>query len=132
MILQQPALIVIIPLISALIAPVLGLWKKVMCYYWTVFVLALTTLVSIDILFFVLKSGTLHYQLGGWAAPFGIELVIDHLNGMMLVLITGISFLVATYSYRTVEREVPGKIDFFYSIFLLHTNTALPVFTEMI
>jgi multicomponent Na+:H+ antiporter subunit D len=127
MFLQHPALIVIIPLIAAVITPVLGLWKKVLCYYWVVFTLALTTLVSIDTLFSVLRDGTLHYQLGGWPAPFGIELVIDHLNGMMLVLITGISFLVSIYSYRTVESELPGKIDFFYSIFLLQVTGFLGI-----
>ena len=64
MFLQHPALIVIIPLIAAVITPVLGLWKKVLCYYWVVFVLALTTLVSIDTLFAVLRTGPIHYQLG--------------------------------------------------------------------
>jgi len=113
MLLEHPALIVIIPLICALITPIIGMWKKYLCYLWAIFALFLSTIVSIDTLIAVIRNGTIHYKLGGWAAPYGIEYLIDHLNAMMLVLITGISLVVAVYSYQTVERELPKKLDYF-------------------
>lgn len=66
-----------------------------------------------------MRSGTIHYRLGGWPPPFGIEYVVDHLNAMMLVIVAVISLLVAVYSKQSVEKELPGRALYFYTVFLL-------------
>lgn len=119
MIAQTPILIVVIPLIFSLLCPLIGLWKKGLCYFWAILALSLSALASIDILFAVMGSGTIHYRLGGWAPPFGIEYVVDHLNALMLVIVSLISLTVAIYSRRSVERELPEKVVYFYAVFLL-------------
>jgi hypothetical protein len=62
---QVPMIIVVIPLISAFLSPLLGLWRKGLCYYWAILALALCALASIDTLFAVIHGGTIHYRLGG-------------------------------------------------------------------
>jgi len=116
---QAPVLTVVIPLLFAFICPLVGLWKKGLCYFWTVLALSLCAFASIETLFTVMRSGTIHYHLGGWLPPFGIEYVVDHLNAMMLVIIAVISLLVAVYSKRSVEQELPGRALYFYTVFLL-------------
>jgi multicomponent Na+:H+ antiporter subunit D len=69
-----------------------------------------------------MESGTIHYRLGNWAPPFGIEYVVDHLNAMMLVLISTIALIVVIYSKRSVEKEIPEKIVYFYTLFLLQVT----------
>ena len=127
MYLSHPSLIVIIPLLCALITPLIGLWRKSFCYIWVIIALTLCTLVSFDTLFSVMGSGTIHYRMGGWNPPFGIELVIDHLNAMMLVIITGISLIVAVYARRSVEAELPEKVVYFYTLYLLQTTGFLGI-----
>jgi len=116
---QIPMLIVVIPLLFAFLTPLVGLWRKGLCYYWSVLALSLCALASIDTLFAVIHGGTIHYHLGGWAPPFGIEYVVDHLSAMMLVIVSAISLTVVIYSKRSVEKELPGKVVYFYTVFLL-------------
>jgi multicomponent Na+:H+ antiporter subunit D len=78
-------------------------------------------------LFAVIESGTIHYRLGGWAPPFGIEYVVDHLNAMMLVIVSVISLIVAIYSKRSIEEELPDRIVYFYTVFLLQVTGFLGI-----
>jgi multicomponent Na+:H+ antiporter subunit D len=127
MIAQIPILIVVIPLISSLLCPLIGLWRKGLCYFWVVFVLALSALASMSTLLRVIESGTIHYRLGGWAPPFGIEYVVDQLNAMMLVIVSVISLMVAIYSKRSVEQELPERTVYFYTVFLLQVTGFLGI-----
>jgi len=122
MIAQIPVFIVVIPLLCSFLTPLVGLWRKGLCYYWSVLALSLCTLASIDTLFAVIQGGPIHYRMGGWAPPFGIEYVIDHLNAMMLVIVSAISLIVAIYSKRSVEQELPDRVVYFYTIFLLQVT----------
>jgi len=119
---QSPALIVVVPLMCALITPIIGLVKKEWCYYWVLLTLLAATVFSVVTMGRVLSEGTIRYFLGNWDPPYGIEYVIDHLNAMMLVIISGISFLVAFHSKESVADEMPGRIVFFYTIFLLQVT----------
>ena len=119
MIEQTPVLIIVIPLLFAIVTPLLGGWKKSLCFPWVVTGLTLSAGCSLITAKQVLESGTIHYRLGSWTPPIGIEYVIDHLNALMLILISVSSLLVAIYSKKSVEHELPRKIVHFYTIFLL-------------
>lgn len=43
---------------------------------------------------------TIHYAMGGWDAPLGIEFVVDTLNALFVVFITLIAFLTSIYGIR--------------------------------
>ena len=127
MIAQTPILIVVIPLISSLLCPIVGLWRKGLSYGWAILALSLCALASIETLFAVMQGGAIHYRLGGWAPPFGIEYVVDHLNAMMLILVSAISLIVVIYSRRSVEQELPGRRVYFYTVFLLQVTGFLGI-----
>ncbi len=124
---ETPILIIVIPLISAVLTPLMGLRKEVLSYLCAITALSLCTLASVHTLYTVLTEGSIHYRLGGWPPPFGIELVVDHLNGMMLVIVSVISLLVAVYSYRSVKQELPGKSVYFYTVYLLQVTGFLGI-----
>ena len=125
--LQAPVLIVVIPLMFAFIAFILGLWKKGLCYPIVLIALSLSFLATLQTLNIVITSGTIHYRLGNWSPPWGIEYVVDYLNAFVLPVISFIALMVAIYSKKSVEKELPGKIVYFYCIFLLQVTGFLGI-----
>ncbi|MDO9530325.1 MAG: monovalent cation/H+ antiporter subunit D family protein [Syntrophales bacterium] len=124
---QAPILIIVIPLMFSIVTPLIGLWKKDLCYPWVILGITLSVLYSIITLKTVLCTGVIHYYVGGWMPPWGIECVIDYLNAPMMLLISGISLLVAVYSRKSIEQELPGKTPYFYTIFLLQVSGFLGI-----
>jgi multicomponent Na+:H+ antiporter subunit D len=124
---QSPALVVVVPLMFAFLTLLFGWWRKSLCYPISIIALSLSFLASIDILYTVLTTGTIHYYLGKWEPPWGIEYVVDHLNGFVLVIVSFVSLMVAISSRRVVERELPEKVVYFYCIFLLQVTGFLGI-----
>jgi len=122
-----PISIVVVPLISAIFVPLVGWWRKSLCYPLTIVVLSISTLFSAWTLQTVELRGTIHYHLGSWPPPWGIELVIDHLNAFVALIVSGIGLLVAISSRRSVEKELPTKIVYFYCLFLLQVTGLLGI-----
>ena len=116
---QLPAIIVVLPLVASFFIFFSGWWVKRASYPLAVGALICCVLISIGILKTVISHGTIQYWLGGWEPPWGIEYRVDHFNAIMLVLVSGLSMLVAIYSKKLVERELPGKSALFWSLFIL-------------
>ena len=116
---QMPILIIIVPLLGAFLVNIAGCFNKKLCWPLTNIILLLSTYAAIRTLGMVMTGGEISYRLGGWPPPFGIEYMVDHLNGLVLVVINGISLLVALYSKKSVERELADKTTLFYTIFIL-------------
>lgn len=127
MIEQIPILIVIIPLMSSFLCPLLGLWRKEACHGWVVFSLSLSVLASINTLLYVIDSGSVHYRLGNWNPPWGIEYVIDHFGAFMVVIISTMSLFAAVYGKKTIEKELSGRTIYFYTLFLLLVTALLGI-----
>ena len=124
---QSPVLIVVIPLIFALLTPLFGWWRKGLCYPIAIVALFLSFLVSLNTLHVVITTGTIHYRLGNWAPPWGIEYVVDALNAFVLVVVSLVAMLVGIYSKRSVELELPDKVVYFYTLFLLQVTGFLGI-----
>jgi multicomponent Na+:H+ antiporter subunit D len=116
---QAPALVVAIPLLSAFAVNIGGWFNRRTCFPLTLFAMAAAFGASLITLQQVMSTGTISYRLGGWPPPFGIEYVIDHFNGLVLVTITFVSLLAALFSKLSVAKELPDKIPQFYTLFIL-------------
>src|SRR3990172_2728414 len=112
-------LIIVIPLMASCFNILLGLFRRGFCYPLVIATLSLCVILSIFIMDGVINNGVIHYRLGGWAPPWGIEYVVDHLNAFVMTIISFISLFVAVYSKRSVEAELPGRTVYFYTVFLL-------------
>ncbi len=127
MTLPFPILIIVVPLITAFFIPIIGWWRRYLCYPLVIAALSVSALSSIFILHVVGERGTIHYYLGNWDPPWGIEYVIDHLNAFMAIIVSAISLIVAISSKRSVERELPQRVVYFYCLFLLQVTGLLGI-----
>ncbi len=116
---QLPILIPIPLLVFSFIAVLLGLWHKKLSFYSAIAGIVISLAASVLALVKILQSGPLHYELGGWAPPIGIEYVVDHLSAVMALLITFIGLIGVIYSYSSYKKEVPGREIPLYSLTLL-------------
>jgi multicomponent Na+:H+ antiporter subunit D len=116
---QAPVLLVIIPLLSALLVNILGLVNRRYCLPVAILGILGSFAASVVTLIRVIENGAISYRLGGWPPPFGIEYVIDHLNGLVLVTVSFVSLLAVIFSKESVKQEVPEKIPQFYTLFIL-------------
>jgi multicomponent Na+:H+ antiporter subunit D len=65
-------------------------------------------------------DGAIHYALGGWVAPYGIEYVVDPVNAWVIVIVALIGALVTPYARMSVKREISeDRIPLFYAAFIL-------------
>ena len=114
-----PVLIVVAPLLTSLILPLVGLWTRRVVFPLTLAALAFSFGTSIIAAREVLMNGPLDYYMGGWEPPWGIAFRIDHLAALMLLLLSFITLLVGIYSKQSILKELPEKEVPFYSVYLL-------------
>ena len=114
-----PVLIVLAPLLTSFALPVLGWWYRPAVFPVALISLTVSCGTAIVAARDVVMNGPLHYYMGGWAPPWGIEFRIDSLGALMLLLITGITLLIGIYSKKSVVKEIPSKEVPFYSVYLV-------------
>lgn len=113
-----PALQVVIPLIAALICPMLS--GKRMAWGFATIISAIAFATAIYLAGHVYASGTILYVMGGWVAPYGIEYRIDSLATLFLMLVSGSGFFSCIYALPSVEKEIDeARHKYFYSTYLL-------------
>ena len=121
---QAPLLILLFPLFGAVIVSLVGPWKKQLCL--PVVIIAMTGSLAAALTAFcnVLQYGQVQYFLGGWDSPrgIGIELRIDHVNGLVAIVVATVALITALYSARRVDDEFEGKVPLFYALYLLSTT----------
>lgn len=113
-----PLLVILIPLCGALLCPLLGKLSRnvgkrtVICAMFAAVVCAALQLVQV-----VRGGAALHYWLGGWKPPYGIEFVIDGINAPIILLVAVISFLTALYScpFEETETHTTTRVSLYYT-----------------
>ncbi len=122
-----PALIVVTPLIMALLVSAMSWLNKKLCFPTTVLALLVSLLSSIGLLLRVMSEGTVRYRLGGWSPPWGIAYEADHLNGLILVVVSLAAFLNLIGSKALVAKEFDQKEGPFYTLYLLFVTGLLGI-----
>lgn len=113
-----PVLLIVVPLLAAPLCVLLRhrtlAWIIALLAAWAV--LGMSALVLLR----VLDSGFISYELGGWAAPWGIELRIDVINAYVLLLVALIGAIVLLYAPASIDAEIPSEHHYlFYTAYLL-------------
>ncbi|MBN1762481.1 MAG: monovalent cation/H+ antiporter subunit D family protein [Methanomicrobia archaeon] len=116
---QFPVLVVVISLLSAFTILVAGWLNKKFCWFISLATIFIQLLMAVTILNHVLTVGIIHYWLGGWMPPWGIEYVVDALNAYVLVILLFLALLCVIYSKRNIEHEMPQKIVPYYVVYQL-------------
>lgn len=94
-----PVLVILFSLCGALLCPLVS-WRRaawgkrmVMTGLFLALVCAVVQLAGI-----IQTGEPVHYYLGGWKPPYGIEFVVDGVNGLVIVLVAAISWMTSLYS----------------------------------
>ena len=109
---------VLIPLLAAPLIVVVG--QRGIARYASVAAMWLSFAASVMLSITVERGGPIHYQIGGWEPPYGIEYVADAFSTYMLILVSFIGAIVLTACGESFRREVAmNKWVIFYATFLL-------------
>jgi multicomponent Na+:H+ antiporter subunit D len=117
-----PVFVVIIPIFIAIILPIFArrirLVEGLVIFAEVLWLISIGYLVSI-----VLKQNgvPIVYSMGGWVAPWGIELKVGNLAAFFLLVIVGVSLPVALFAKGSLGTEVGDneRVTRFYVLYLL-------------
>lgn len=117
-----PVFVIIIPLFIAILLPVISrrikLVEGLVISAETLWLIGAVYLASMVLL----QNGIpIIYSMGGWLAPWGIELKVDSLGAFFLLLVTSVSLPIALYAKGNLTKEVGSKerVARFYVFLLL-------------
>ena len=113
-----PVLQVVLPLIAAPICILLRrddlAWGLATLATWISFIIAGFLFAEIQ------NVDEIHYSLGNWPPPWGIEYVVDPLNSFVLLVVSGVSSVVMLFARDSVLLEFGRERDnLFYCAYLL-------------
>ena len=115
---QLPVLVIVVPLVAAPLCVLLG--HRKLTYLLALIVTWCTFAISVALLAKVAATGPIHYDLGNWKPPYGIEYVVDLLSGFVMLFVSGMGAIVMTYAPPCVESEIArSKHCLFYAAYLL-------------
>ncbi|MUN62072.1 Na+/H+ antiporter subunit D [Kocuria sediminis] len=117
---QLAPLAVIIPFLGAALSLVL-LRRNALQRAVAIGSLVLTLVVEAMVLVSTWDVGPQAVHLGGWAAPWGIVMVVDQLSSLMLVVSTVVSLAVLVYAsgQGVADGDREGPISIFHPSFLI-------------
>ena len=117
---QAPVLMIVVPVFASLVLTLIGPLGHRAAYGLLLISMAGSLSAALVTLVRVVQTGqAVHYRLGDWAPPMGIELVIDHLSAGILVLISACALLTAIYSMHTARQDNPDRLNHYYALFAL-------------
>lgn len=122
---QLPALLIVVPLLCALISPLVAYFSTRLLRGLNLAAIFASFLCAVGALLRVLTEGVWHYRFGAWAPPWGIEYVIDPLSGGMAVLISLLSLLVLFYTGPFLQEDGWLRKGIYYALYTLLTTGLL-------
>ncbi len=116
---HAPVLLLLVPMVTALLGPVIASRSHRTATWIPRVASAGSLLFSVVAFARSLETGAWHYHVGGWAPPWGIEIVIDPLSGLMATLVSGVALLVSFYAAPYLEGWTARRKAMFHSVYCL-------------
>lgn len=116
---NSPALIPVLLLATGMLLPLVSMKKRTLAWPVAMIASSVTTAISIYNVFVVMEKGPVHYIMGGWFRPIGIEYTLDHLSAFVMLVINSVAFLVLIHAKKIVSHELPGKEAPYYGAVIL-------------
>ncbi|HUG27951.1 MAG TPA: proton-conducting transporter membrane subunit [Gemmatimonadales bacterium] len=114
-----PALLFLVPFLSALLAAVAGRFSAPWARRVALGGLLATAGLALMAVPRVLAGGVLRTELGGWPPPIGIELLLDPLSAFMAVMVSVVALVILVGSQGQVRQELPRQEALYYPTALL-------------
>ena len=101
-----PVLIILFPLCATLLCPLISHFSPDWGKRSVISALFLSVVCAAWQLVIVVSSGeTIHYFLGGWKPPIGIEFAVDNVNAVIILLVAVISWTTSLFSSPFEKKE---------------------------
>ncbi|EEG78153.1 complex I subunit 5 family protein [Dethiobacter alkaliphilus] len=115
-----PALIVVVPLFFAYLAPVFSRWRKNWVAPATLSALVFMLLASLYMVWQVMTTGPFTYEMGNWPPPWGIELTVDYLAAFASATLSALGLIILFYGTKDLLHELKeGVVGWYYTLYLL-------------
>ncbi len=114
-----PALVIVVPLLSALVAGMLSWTRPGYCFPLALGALLVSAACALGLLFRAATQGPVEYFLGNWPPPVGIAYRVDTLAGLVVAAVTISALLNLWASRQQVAAEFQHKQGAFYTLYLL-------------
>lgn len=121
MIKHLPVILIILPLLWSIINIILGQVAKKTAPILTAVMMAAVFGMSVIQMGIVAKGTDITYSLGNWEPPFGVELLVDPISGMVVCLIGLLGFMTTVYSYNIEKDSLALRQAGYYSLLSLLT-----------
>jgi multicomponent Na+:H+ antiporter subunit D len=113
-----PALLIVVPLILAPVAALVGRrdlsWAVAAAACWWAFGAALALLRRVQ------AEGVIRYELGGWAPPIGIEYRVDLASAFVALIVATIGAVTVVYARTSIAQEITeDRAPLFYAAYIL-------------
>ena len=102
-----PVLIVLLPLSAALLSPFFSYFHKQAGKWVAIASLFGAFVCSAGLLMQTVQDGgqAIHYWMGNWAPPLGIEFVVDPVNAIIVTMITFLAMMTAIFSTPFLKKS---------------------------
>ena len=114
-----PALVFLIPFVTAISVPLIGLRDERRCRPIALAALSVMAVVALMSLGSVLAQGEIRYAFSGWAPPIGIEWVADEVASIMAAATSLLALVCVLYSSPLPTGPLEGRRVPYYTIVLL-------------
>ncbi|WP_193128341.1 Na+/H+ antiporter subunit D [Gulosibacter sediminis] len=114
-------LVVLVPLLGAAITLTAARRQRLQIVFASI-TMVIALAISIALLIAVHQTDqALVIQVGGWAAPFGISLVVDHLSALMVLVTSIVLIAVMAFSIGQGSTDGDGEtpVSIFYPTYLV-------------
>ncbi len=120
---HAPIFIVLLPVSAALLCMLFSRISKNLGSWIVIASIFGAFLSAVEVLRQIVHGGgtPIHYWMGNWQPPIGIEFVIDPINGLLAVVVTFIALMVSIYSRPFVRGEGWLHVGGYYTLFGLMT-----------
>lgn len=116
---MYPVLISVVPLSAGALSPLFSYFHRDAGRILVQISLIISFLCSLGMLFQVMGGDVVHYWMGNWEAPFGIEYVIDSLNAFIAVFVSFVAAIGCFYSKNFTDKDDWLKIGGYYTLYAL-------------
>jgi len=113
-------LFVLTPLVGAVLTPAVSDASGRRSWEWALGTMLLTSAMAGALIMRVLDEGPFSYVVGGWVAPYGIELRFDEFSAFVAVVcLLGLLAVIFSRHYAR-DALAPGRIPYYYTLLLLN------------
>lgn len=114
-----PVLIPVTFLATALLVTLFGFWYEESVYPLAILGTLAAVCLSLIGFFHVVDGQAIHYAIGGWDPPVGIEFVYDTLSSFIVLVINIIALIALIHSRHIGKAEFPGRRAGYYAVAML-------------